>query len=105
MRETKAFFIYYSKIVSKDKITLFWSILFPLALGLLSYLPQQESFNTINEKSAYLYIFWAFTTVIIFINGIGAQTSVIRQQGLLRTFSPYLEKNIHFYYLLYFHKY
>ncbi|AQM42130.1 hypothetical protein BUY41_07135 [Staphylococcus cohnii] len=86
MRETKAFFIYYSKIVSKDKITLFWSILFPLALGLLSYLPQQESFNTINEKSAYLYIFWAFTTVIIFINGIGSQTSVIRQQGLLRTF-------------------
>lgn len=86
MRETRAFLIYYLKIVSKDKITLFWSVLFPLVLGLLSYLPQQEHFNTINEKASYLYIFWAFTTVIIFINGIGAQTSVIRQQGLLRTF-------------------
>ncbi|MCR1872720.1 hypothetical protein NSA33_06035 [Mammaliicoccus lentus] len=86
MKQTVAFLIYYIKIISKDKITLLWSILFPLVLALLSYLPQKDNFGTLNEKIMYLSIFWSFTLIMIFINGIGAQTSVIRQHGLLKTF-------------------
>ncbi|WP_278926020.1 hypothetical protein [Staphylococcus auricularis] len=86
MRQTLAFFNYYVKMLSKDKISLFWTILFPLVLSLITYLPFQNQFETNTQKLEFLYVYWAFSIVMIFVNGVGSYFATIRQHVLLKTF-------------------
>lgn len=86
MRQTYAFFKYYFSLMVKDKVTLIWSVSFPLIIALMGYFPQQDRFNHLLDKQTYLFVFWAFALNMIFINGIGTQFATIRQHGLLKTF-------------------
>ncbi|MGK4878343.1 hypothetical protein ACSMDP_08380 [Staphylococcus pseudintermedius] len=86
MRQMYAFFKYYFGLMIKDKVTMIWSVFFPLIIALMGYFPQQDSFSNILDKQTYIYVFWAFALNMIFINGIGTQFATIRQYGLLKTF-------------------
>ncbi|MDT0700354.1 hypothetical protein [Staphylococcus chromogenes] len=86
MRQTIAFFKYYFGLMIKDKVTLIWSVFFPLIIALMGYFPQQGHFDTTLEKQTYIYVFWSFALTMIFINGIGTQFATIRQYGLLKSF-------------------
>ena len=84
MRQTLAFFNYYVKMLSKDKISLFWTILFPLVLSLITYLPLQNQFETNTQKLEFLYVYWAFSIVMIFVNGVGSYFATIRQTRFIK---------------------
>lgn len=83
MNQIKSYFSLYLKIMIRDKVTLFFTIVLPLAFALM-YGPR----GTIepNEFLPFLSMFWVFIVMSTYINGVGLQLARMREFGLMKTY-------------------
>ncbi|PSC77209.1 hypothetical protein C6576_14120, partial [Mammaliicoccus sciuri] len=86
MNQLNSFLIFNLKSTLKDRITLVWTLIFPILMIIINYSIYQNSVTTIEDKEILLVQFWSFITIMILLNGIAVEIANIREVGALKSY-------------------
>lgn len=85
MRKIYGFVVLYLKMLFLEKISLVWSIIFPLIIALV--VTRNMSINTEERLLEVISMFWAYIIIISLLNGVGLQLARLREDNLLKTYT------------------
>ncbi len=86
MNQLNSFLIFNLKSILKDRITLVWTLIFPILMIIINFSVYQNSVKTIEDKEILLVQFWSFMTIMILLNGIAVEIANIREVGALKSY-------------------
>ncbi|MEB7065631.1 hypothetical protein NEM27_03035 [Mammaliicoccus sciuri] len=86
MNQLNSFLVFNLKSMLKDRITLVWTLIFPILLIIINFSVYQNSVKTIEDKEILLVQFWSFMTIMILLNGIAVEIANIREVGALKSY-------------------
>lgn len=86
MNQLNSFLIFNLKSILKDRITLVWTLIFPILLIIINFSIYQNSVKTIEDKEILLVQFWSFMTIMVLLNGIAVEIANIREIGALKSY-------------------
>ncbi|MCD8795470.1 hypothetical protein ACOSZA_01550 [Mammaliicoccus sciuri] len=86
MNQLNSFLVFNLKSMLKDRITLVWTLIFPILLIIINFSIYQNSVKTIEDKEILLVQFWSFMTIMILLNGIAVEIANIREVGALKSY-------------------
>lgn len=86
MNQLNSFLLFNLKSILKDRITLVWTLIFPILLIIINFSVYQNSVKTIEDKEILLVQFWSFMTIMILLNGIAVEIANIREVGALKSY-------------------
>lgn len=86
MNQLNSFLVFNLKSMLKDRITLVWTLIFPILLIIINFSIYQNSVKTIEEKEILLVQFWSFMTIMVLLNGIAVEIANIREVGTLKSY-------------------
>lgn len=86
MNQLNSFLVFNLKSMLKDRITLVWTLIFPILLIIINFSVYQNSVKTIEDKAILLVQFWSFMTIMILLNGIAVEIANIREVGALKSY-------------------
>ncbi|UTI85324.1 hypothetical protein NIT60_00540 [Mammaliicoccus sciuri] len=86
MNQLNSFLIFNLKSTLKDRITLVWTLIFPILMIIINFSIYQNSVTTIEDKEILLVQFWSFMTIMILLNGIAVEIANIREVGALKSY-------------------
>ena len=86
MNQLNSFLVFNLKSMLKDRITLVWTLIFPILLIIINFSVYQNSVKTIEDKEILLVQFWSFMTILILLNGIAVEIANIREVGALKSY-------------------
>ncbi|MCD8882443.1 hypothetical protein [Mammaliicoccus sciuri] len=86
MNQLNSFLVFNLKSILKDKITLVWTLIFPILLIIINFSIYQNSVKTIEDKEILLVQFWSFMTIMVLLNGIAVEIANIREVGALKSY-------------------
>ncbi|MFC6402121.1 hypothetical protein ACFP67_09945 [Mammaliicoccus sciuri] len=86
MNQLNSFLVFNLKSILKDRITLAWTLIFPILLIIINFSIYQNSVKSIEDKEILLVQFWSFMTIMILLNGIAVEIANIREVGALKSY-------------------
>ncbi|RIO04480.1 hypothetical protein [Mammaliicoccus sciuri] len=86
MNQLNSFLIFNLKSILNDRITLVWTLIFPILMIIINFSVYQNSVKTIEDKEILLVQFWSFMTIMILLNGIAVEIANIREVGALKSY-------------------
>ncbi|MFT2139786.1 hypothetical protein [Staphylococcus sp. GDY8P145P] len=86
MNQLNSFLVFNLKSILKDRITLVWTLIFPILMIIINFSVYQNSVKTIEDKEILLVQFWSFMTILILLNGIAVEIANIREVGALKSY-------------------
>ncbi len=86
MNQLNSFLVFNLKSILKDRITLVWTLIFPILMIIINFSVYQNSVKTIEDKEILLVQFWSFMTIMILLNGIAVEIANIREVGALKSY-------------------
>lgn len=86
MNQLNSFLVFNLKSILKDRITLVWTLIFPILMIIINFSVYQNSVKTIEDKEILLVQFWSFMTILILLNGIAVEIANIREVGVLKSY-------------------
>ncbi|MFV5937216.1 hypothetical protein ACLIJS_03935 [Mammaliicoccus sciuri] len=86
MNQLNSFLVFNLKSILKDRITLVWTLIFPILLIIINFSIYQNSVKSIEDKEILLVQFWSFMTIMILLNGIAVEIANIREVGALKSY-------------------
>lgn len=86
MNQLNSFLVFNLKSILKDRITLVWTLIFPILLIIINFSIYQNSVKTIEDKEILLVQFWSFMTIMVLLNGIAVEIANIREVGALKSY-------------------
>lgn len=86
MNQLNSFLVFNLKSMLKDRITLVWTLIFPILLIIINFSIYQNSVKTIEDKEILLVQFWSFMTIMVLLNGIAVEIANIREVGALKSY-------------------
>lgn len=86
MNQLNSFLVFNLKSMLKDRITLVWTLIFPILMIIINFSVYQNSVKTIEDKEILLVQFWSFMTIMILLNGIAVEIANIREVGALKSY-------------------
>lgn len=86
MNQLNSFLVFNLKSILKDRITLVWTLIFPILLIIINFSIYQNSVKTIEDKKILLVQFWSFMTIMVLLNGIAVEIANIREVGALKSY-------------------
>ncbi len=86
MNQLNSFLVFNLKSMLKDRITLVWTLIFPILLIIINFSIYQNSVKTIEDKEILLVQFWSFMSIMILLNGIAVEIANIREVGALKSY-------------------
>jgi len=86
MNQINSFLVFNLKSILKDRITLVWTLIFPILLIIINFSIYQNSVKTIEDKEILLVQFWSFMTIMVLLNGIAVEIANIREVGALKSY-------------------
>lgn len=86
MNQLNSFLVFNLKSILKDRITLVWTLFFPILMIIINFSVYQNSVKTIEDKEILLVQFWSFMTILILLNGIAVEIANIREVGALKSY-------------------
>ncbi|MCJ0913378.1 MULTISPECIES: hypothetical protein [Mammaliicoccus] len=86
MNPLNSFLVFNLKSILKDRITLVWTLIFPILMIIINFSVYQNSVKTIEDKEILLVQFWSFMTILILLNGIAVEIANIREVGALKSY-------------------
>ena len=86
MNQLNSVLVFNLKSILKDRITLVWTLIFPILMIIINFSVYQNSVKTIEDKEILLVQFWSFMTILILLNGIAVEIANIREVGALKSY-------------------
>ncbi|WP_436862723.1 hypothetical protein [Mammaliicoccus sciuri] len=86
MNQLNSFLVFNLKSILKDRITLVWTLIFPILMIIINFSVYQNSVKTIEDNEILLVQFWSFMTILILLNGIAVEIANIREVGALKSY-------------------